>query len=377
MITVGIENSVVFAPVSKSTGKYVELQSFSTRLAKDEKFKSYLIQKPCTYFVKDEEIPFHVLTLLSDTLEVFVENGALSSVTNIREFNQNGIDYKIYHFNVTFNQVGCDKIILQTDNEKYISEDIEVLNMTSLQASENGYLNLKWFNFETTQQAPYMDWSTGIVCQCWVPGNMLDWDPSVKGTLFENNERIMRLNGLMFRKFNGVLGVASRQSAEKIVAAAISDKFFINNIEYVLSGDPSKKRFSNGVEMTLPLTQGTVKGLNTHDLGINSETMSLKTLKYYNHTDDFETLIGDIPNGWIVHVIRVKLASGTGISIKAGDADAVDNMIWPTSPRDSIVEEIPHPIHKSKGSISGGIIRFGITGTNPIVHIEIDIYNAN
>jgi len=130
---------------------------------------------------------------------------------------------------------------------------------------ETNFYKLNWFN---TENSFLTDYSTGLVNEMLVEAKMSMVDHGGESSIYSNQGIETKLKEIVYRNFTFECDVPN-YIGEQLTLAMAHDKFFINEIEFVVAKKPTSQQNgkSNIYSFKAEVRQKTVIGINTHDVG--------------------------------------------------------------------------------------------------------------
>jgi len=247
MINVPIAQSIRFRPINTLRS------NFDNTFASDIEGTPY----DFTLYVPVGDFKFQV-AYDSGSIAAFLNNETL--ITEKSTSTINGINYDTYTWDNTpwINQCNVQIYIYQDAVLMYKSERFTVLNQPD-------YLLIEWFNSENNFQ---MDYSSGLTHSLQIDAK--NWKLSYGGeaSIYSNQGEDVKLKETVQRVFLLECELPDYM-IEILRLATAHDRFYINEVEFVRKDEPviTQLGTSGMYTFSAKITQRTIVGLNTHDVG--------------------------------------------------------------------------------------------------------------
>lgn len=186
--------------------------------------------------------------------------------------------------------------------------------------------DLLQFDFFNVDNANEVDYSTAIAHMLRVEANIREYRAGGSTSVFDNQDEITRINSEIKRIFVLKTEPIPAYLSEMLHVAVKMDKFFVNEVEFVAESEPEIDGAGSMTVFTCNLTQRSVIGLNTHDIGYdadtttNSETMVLQSLAASGQ------ISFTVPEGYLILTITGYRTAGSPV-IKAGTTVGGDDIL--------------------------------------------------
>lgn len=344
------------------------LQTFDNRLPCIETHYQTISLPSRQYCRVGSNLVIQINVPTGNTLTVVGQSGDGLSIAKSLIRTAGGLDY--YKFEIT-STIEATTYLTATEStgEVYKSSTIKFIDKEEYQMNASGYLKLEWFN---SDNAFMMDYSTTWVNEVWVKGALIDYVPKSEATIFSNDEETVKLKDVLKRTLKLQISHLSRQVAEIIRVGMAHDKFYVNGVEYVLEEDAEITPIGTLVDISAVITDRTVLGLNTNDLGFTSDTdMNVKYIEYINKTATFVTAA--LPEKYVLTHIAVwdNDYPGSDTKIKIGSTLAGDDIMIQKGFASGQINDNLEGF--SVEQLTNGLLYITLTGTSPDVDIYIQL----
>lgn len=250
---------------------------------------------------------------------------------------------------------------------------------------ENSYL-LEWSNYDSTTGRANnnfsMDYSTDIVPFMRVQGIFKEYAPASEISVYQNLDETTKLKEKLRRTLKLVSDAVPRYIAEKLTAASAHDKFYVNEVAFIREEEPELTPADNRTEWAAVLTQATVTGLNSDDVGPTCDDMSNCKLETLEENGVTAPTTFVIPEGYLLHSITVTHNNGGGSysDLKIGRGVGDDDIgAMHVEPNAVGVYQNPKTLVKNivYAPDGGGdeTLYVDVTGSTPDVDIKITLFN--
>ena len=238
-----------------------------------EPFENHLMYNYRQLYYNTDVVRIQIKCSLSDMIVVQVfDNGAWqSALTGVVEVSYPSEDIKIIEYNVTMSTFTSECIYLRVvgDTETYKSEVIQILS-----EEDDNLLQIEWYNSDSAFE---LDYSTDISFMIRIRGLLKDYEPLGEIKTYDNQGEKVKLKEVVVRGLKLQTEVIARYMVELLAIAMAHNKFYVNEVEYITESKPDVSPFkgSNLFELSNVLTQRTVIGINTHDIGFDSDVVGV------------------------------------------------------------------------------------------------------
>jgi len=252
MINIPISQSIRFRPVNS------DLFNFDNTFNCNRGYIQYVAEDDLQIqiVITDDGESLSFLDLIHDGTRTRITDSSISTIGSYN-YETYTIDFGTYP-----NQVCYLEAFLQ------VPPAAEVLSFRSEPVTvtdQPTFYKLNWFNSENNY---LLDYSAGLVNECWIEGRMKRIPATVEKSIYSNQGEDTTLKSITKRMFQFDCDVPE-YLAEQLTLAMGHDRFYINDVEYVVTKPPTDPILgtSNICQFTCELQQKTIIGLNTHDVG--------------------------------------------------------------------------------------------------------------
>lgn len=332
---------------------------------------------PHKYFQKfydDDTVTLQVKVATGQTIKVYYseECWGVWTLIDTGTLEVDGDDYDFYEQVIDFADYDMETIQFKVEiytaapalYSTWISEPCQILT-----EADDEILQVEFFNQDEDNYF-HVDYSTGISHLLNVESVCREWRPGGEVSVFDNQEEITKtldeVKRILIFKTDPVPGYL----AEMLRVAFAHDRVFVNEVEFVAEALPEVEPFGDLYIFSVNLTQKSVIGLNTHDVGFDCDSVStddsmivLQELaasgqKSFAITDDYMilTITGERVAG------SPTITAGT----TAGGTDILTSMALTES---YTVEVALVPVDKA--SISGGTLYVEVSGAGATANIYV------
>ena len=252
------------------------MSSFDNTKLSDEPFENHLIYGYRQLFYSTDVVTIQVKTDPSEVPTMKIkDNGSWVTVTK----SQKAIyaEYEIWEFVITMSDYTDSKLYAYCYatksapvriTDEYYSQAIEIVD-------ENDYLlQIEYYNSDAAFE---IDYSTDISFLLRIEGLLKDYDPQGEIKTYNNQGELVKLKEIVVRGLKLQTDAIPRYLAEILTIAMAHDKFYVNEVEFVTENKPdiSNIKGSNLCELSNVLTQRNVIGVNSHDIGFDSDIVGV------------------------------------------------------------------------------------------------------
>lgn len=348
------------------------LQTFDNRCPSIETHYQTISLESLNHQRVGGDLVIQVMITAGNSVSMTGQSGDGLTITPVKIRTAGGYDF--YEFTVTSTIATTTYLTVIEKNpslvvlETYKSSTIEFINLEEVKMNEEGYLKLQWFSADNSFMC---DYSNDIVHECWVFGELMDYEPKIEDTIFDNDEETKKLKEIVKRTLLLKLDPLSRQQAEIICVGLAHDRFYINEVEYVKTEAVSTVKMGNLSSVNVPVVQSSVIGLNTHDTSFTQSTDEIMIVKLENKTATFAT--DPLSNLYYIDFIHVYKNAGSSAdaTIKIGTTLAGDEIMLERGFTSGDRRSIRTSLRVEQ--LTGGILYFTIGGTSPDISIFITL----
>jgi hypothetical protein len=247
------------------------MSSFDNTKSTVEPFENHLMYSYRQVYYNTDIIRLQVKCSLSDTPTLKVwDNGAWSApMSGVVEVSYPTEDIKIIEYPIDFSTFisECIYFKVEGDTETYKSEVIQILT-----EEDGNLLQIEWYNSDSAFE---IDYSTDISFMARIRGLLKDYEPQGEIKTYNNQGELSKLKEIVIRALNLQTEMIARYMVETLTIAMAHDKFYINEVEYITENKPDVRplKGSNLSELSNILTQRNVIGVNSHDIGFDSDVV--------------------------------------------------------------------------------------------------------
>lgn len=346
--------------------------SFDNTLLENESFAGVTVKSYCHKFVNGDEIPIQLkLSGSGSGNEVIVMKwvngtGTALTATGTTVYT----DFTIYEYLLTVATGDNFYLTAYTDNDSWTSETVDV------EASLTNYAKLEWFNYDplTNNESFEFDYQTtqaqASVNFCYIKSNLFEYSLSGERSVFDNQEEKVILRRSIFRRLKFETDIIPRWEAEKLAIAMSHDVFVVNDVAFTCEEDPSIERAgkSNMVIFNAVLTQKSVLGLNTHDIGFDCETMATSGIINLTETGSGAKTFAITDDYLILSITGVRTAGSPVIT--AGTTPGGTDVLYGMSLSASNITEVA-TVGFDKESLADGNLYITISGSGATATIHV------
>lgn len=306
---------------------------FDNTLIEDEDFHGITTREFCHHFVDGDSLPIQ-LKLYGDTSgsEVILEkrspgtNNTAVTATATTDYATAG--FKIYEYLISLADGDDFYLYAYTDVDSWTSETIKV------EASLADYLKIEWFNYDplTNNENWQFDYSTtqaqANVNFMYLKANIFEHSLSGDTSILDNQDEKIVLRRSIFRRLKLESEPIPRAIAEKLAIAMGHDAFAVNDVTYTFEEDVEIERISrsNLVNFGAVLTQKSVLGLNTYDVGFETTTAE-DDMMHLREDDVNGAATFSIPSGYLVVYLTAYRKTGTPL-VTAGTSAGANDVLY-------------------------------------------------
>jgi len=257
MLNIPIPQSVKFRPINTNR------PNFDNVFAADTGSVPYAF----TLSVPAQEVMFQVVTpddnetysylhLIHNGTDTLITVDSTSFIGQLK-FETYLVDFSLYAGQCCYFE--CYEGVLSDPQVlKYRSERFKV-------ETQPDYLLIEWRNSVSGFQ---MDYSSGLIHVMQIEGTFDDYGTGGSSSVYSNQGEETKLKEIVQRVFTLNCQVPG-YIADILINALAHDRFYINEIEYVSVKAANLTRLGRTdlYTLTAELTQKTIVGLNTHDVG--------------------------------------------------------------------------------------------------------------
>ena len=250
------------------------LPSFDNTKLMDEPFENHLIYGYRQLFYSTDVVTVQVKTDPSEVPTMKIkDNGSWVTVTKSQKVIY--AEYEIWEFVITMSDYTDSKLYAYCYGtisaptritDEYYSQAIEIVD-------ENDYLlQIEYYNSDAAFE---IDYNTDISFLLRIEGILKDYEPQGEIKTYDNQGELVKLKEIVVRGLKLQTGLIPRYMAETLTIAMAHDKFYVNEVEYITENKPeiSPLNGSNLLELSNVLTQRKVIGINSHDIGFDSDVI--------------------------------------------------------------------------------------------------------
>lgn len=247
------------------------LSSFDNTKSTVEPFENHLMYSYRQVYYDSDTIRLQVKCSLSDTLtlKAFDDGEWSSAMPGVVEVSYPADDIKIIEYPIDFSTFvsKCVYFKVEGDTETYKSEVVQILT-----EEDENILQVEWYNSDSAFE---IDYSTDISFMVRIRGIMKDYEPQGEIKTYSNQGELTKLKEVVVRGLKLQTEVIARYMVETLTIAMAHDKFYVNEVEYITENKPdvSPLNGSNLFELSNLLTQRTIIGINSHDIGFDSDVV--------------------------------------------------------------------------------------------------------
>lgn len=347
---------------------------FDNTLTENEAFSGILIKEFCQRFINGNEIPVQ-LKLSGGTsgneviLKKVTSAGVETAITaaGTEEYT----DFKIYDYLLTVATGDYFYLVAYTDSDTWTSEWIYV------EATLPGYLKLEWFNYDplTNNENWEFDYQTtqaqANVNFLYIKSLLFEYALSGDSSVIDNqNEKIM-LRRSIFRRLKLETEPMPRWLGEKLAIAMAHDVFVVNDITYTMEEEPSIDRAgkTNFINFSAVLTQKSVLGMNTHDIGFDCDTSTNGDMIIMTETAFSGTKTLTVTDDYMVLSITGVRTAGSPVIIAGTTSGGSDLMAGMSLSASYLTEAAIIPVDKT--SLPSGNIYITVSGSGATATVHV------
>jgi len=234
-----------------------------------------------------------------------------------------------YTFNIKPTSRKCFKLWVLLNEDTIYTHESEWINVPSagIEAAQEENANLfrfNWFGLENSM----LDYVvSGFVGTAWIEGKMVLGQTAGEATIFDNQGEEVKLKHIIKRVMMFSAEVPDYLAAQ-IVSWTALDEFFINDVKYVASKEPTHSQIGNSNMhlLTAELKQYSPIGINTHDVGFDCDAATIQTMIVNAlHVSKTGSFTVEAPSGYLLHTVTLVRNSGSA-DIKLGIAAEGDEV---------------------------------------------------
>jgi hypothetical protein len=236
--------------------------------------------------------------------------------------------------------------------------------------TDEDLLQVDFFNLENAFE---VDYSTGLAHLLRVESSFREYRAGGETSVFDNQEEVTRINAEVKRILVFRTEPIPPYLAEMLHVAVKHDKLFINEVEFVAESEPEIETSGGMVVFSCPLTQRSVIGLNTHDVGFdcdsitNTETMVLGSLAASGQ------ITFTVPDGYLILSITGHRTAGSP-TIKVGTTVGGGELLTSMELTPSYLTEVAM-IPADQASLTANTLYVDISGVGATADIFIILIN--
>jgi len=346
---------------------------FDNTLTDDETFQG-IYRKPFSQkFLNADTVPVQ-LKLYGNTSgnEVIMKKYAGGVETTISATATTAYaSFTIYEYLITIATGDNFYLKAYTDIDSWTSETICGV------ATLDRHLKLEWFNYDplTYNENFEFDYQTAqakaVVNFIYLEANLFEYTAGGEKTIIDNQNEKITLKRSIFRRLKLESSPVPRWLAEKLAVAMSHDVFVVNDIAYILEDDANIEKFgkTNFVNFSAVLTQKSVLGINTHDIGYEGTTSTETTMLILQELAASGAKTFSITDDYMILTITGERVAGDPV-IKAGTTLGGDDVLLSMSlSATNTIEAALVPIDKA--AISGGVLHVTISGAGATANIYV------
>jgi hypothetical protein len=347
---------------------------FDNTLTENEAFSGILIKEFCQRFINADQVPVQ-LKLSGGTSgnEVILKKVTSAGVETVitATATEEYTAFKIYEYLITIATGDYFYLVAYTDSDTWTSEWIYG------EATLPGYLKLEWFNYDplTNNESWQFDYQTAQaqanVNFLYVKSLLFEYALSGDTSVIDNqNEKIM-LRRSLFRRLKLETDPVPRWMGEKLAIAMAHDVFVVNDITYTMEEEPSIDRAgkTNFINFSAVLTQKSVLGMNTHDIGFDCDTSTDSNMIVMTETAASGTKSFTVTDDYMVLTITGIRTAGSPVLTAGTTSGGSDVMAGMSLSASYLTEVAMVPIDKS--SIPGGVLYVTVSGAGATATIHV------
>jgi hypothetical protein len=310
-----------------------QLQSFDNTLFSDEVHYGGVSKCFDQQFLTGETVNIQVKadTAATLTMERYFDDGTMDTISPSETTVYT--DYQTIDFSISLSTASRSYFYVYNNDSSSVWQS----EWVSVEDELTDYLKLEWFNLDPadTENGNFnFDYSTtsasSYVNYMYIPASLSDYKPGGKSTLFDNQNEMVKVKENIFRKLTLKTDLIPAYLAEKIIVAQSHDVFSVNEVVYVCEQQPQidKQAQTNLVVLTAELTQQSVLGLNTDDIGFDVDNGNSDSM-IENKTVEGATASGSfaVSAGFTIQQVVAKKNSGTNPSLKLGTTVGGDEIM--------------------------------------------------
>jgi len=252
MINIPISQSIRFRPVNS------DLFNFDNTFNCNRGYTQYVAEDDLQIQIvtPDDNLSLSFLDLIHGTTRTRITDSS-TSIIGLYKYETFTIDFGTYPDEVCY----LEAFLVYDGGSEVLSWRSEPVTVTD----QPTFYKLNWFNSENNY---LLDYSAGLVNECWIEGRMKRIPATVEKSIYSNQGEDTTLKSITKRMFQFDCDVPE-YLAEQLTLAMGHDRFYINDVEYIVTKPPTDPILgtSNICQFTCELQQKTIVGLNTHDVG--------------------------------------------------------------------------------------------------------------
>lgn len=241
--------------------------------------------------------------------------GEFSSMSGESKVYSGVYDYWEIELNMSdYTYVKFRGVITENESvvETWISEPVQVI------AADTRYLLIEFFNLEDKFHCYYTNPTEAdrITHRIRVKGVFRKYKSGGETSVFDNQDEIVKIKDEVKRMLTLETEPIPAYLAEMITVATAHDKFFINEVEFVAENKPEYETGGGDLaSLTCTLTQRNVIGLNTHDIGLNCNSISDTYTMVLQEENASGQKSFTVPEGYLIATITGYRTAGNPVII--------------------------------------------------------------